>query len=85
MTSCFVKGETTTDGVGDEREGLRVPRVQPEIVLGQIDAAFVANLDHEMKYAQKRRNETAGVEAGVLTRGNVIHCGCGQPPLEIAR
>jgi hypothetical protein len=35
-----------TVGVGDESETLRVPRIEPQVFLRQVNAAFVANIYH---------------------------------------
>jgi len=36
--------------VGNERETFRVPWVQPEILLRQVNTALIANFDHAENY-----------------------------------
>src|SRR5262249_48224234 len=42
--------DVVTVRVGNERKGLRVPRVQPEILLRQVNTALVTNFDHVENY-----------------------------------
>src|SRR3982750_1124734 len=58
--------------VRNEGECFCVPWVEPEIVLRQVDTAFVANLNHEINYARKQRNETLArrrIAARLSSRG----------------
>src|ERR1700730_10135149 len=42
----------------DKREWLSVPRVEPKVVVRQIDAAVVTNFDHEKFYVRNCAGET---------------------------
>ena len=38
-------------GMGNKREWLSVPGIQPKVFMRQINASIVANFDHEKFYA----------------------------------
>jgi len=46
----LVRRDVVAMGVGNEGEPFWVPRVQPEILLRQVNTALVANLDHAENY-----------------------------------
>jgi hypothetical protein len=45
--------------VGNERETFRVPRIQPQILVRQVNTAFVANFDHAENYFAIRTSSIA--------------------------
>ena len=45
-------------GMGDKGEWLSVPRIEPKVFVRQINAAVVANFDHEKFYARNCTGET---------------------------
>ena len=46
----LVRRDMVAMRVGNERETFCVPRVQPEILLGQVNTSLVANFDHGENY-----------------------------------
>ena len=46
----LMRRDVVTVRVGNERETFCVPRVQPEILLRQVNTALVANFDHAENY-----------------------------------
>ena len=44
-------------GMRHEREPFHVPRVQPQILRRQINAALVSNIDHTETYSQNRHKK----------------------------
>jgi hypothetical protein len=46
----LVRRDVVTVRVGNKRETFCVPRIQPEILLRQVNTAFVANFDHAENY-----------------------------------
>src|SRR5438045_2368301 len=46
----LVRSDVVTVRVGNERERFCIPRVQPDILLRQVNTALVANFDHAENY-----------------------------------
>ena len=53
--------------VRHKRQPFRIPGVEPEILVREINAALVSDLDHRSNYARKRAVATFRVTAHALT------------------
>ena len=46
----LVRRDVVTVRMGNERKAFRVPGIQPEILIRQVNTTFIANFDHAQNY-----------------------------------
>ena len=49
----LMRRDVVAMGMRNKRERFRIPGIQPEVVLGQINSTLVSDLNHIVIYAQK--------------------------------